>query len=212
VSLGLPETGRWIAKPQRARWGLQRLAPGGFILSNALFVLGVARKSFALAWLGIVLVVAIAGWLVYAVVSELAARRTQDADRALMDGAFGEQFSVELTIFVNGNAIGADRGVVWFADGLMGFSGTSASFVLAASDLVPQWGKAKGMSHDAIVLVGAPRRTHVVIAPVFGQTRAYRERLAQFMKAKAIPEGERHWPPLERYVEEPPILEPVVRR
>ncbi|RYG21066.1 hypothetical protein EON82_19425 [bacterium] len=136
----------------------------------------------------------------------------------MLDESFGDQFPVDVTISSSGKGLATDRGVLWFADGLMGFSGESASFVLAASDLAPRWDAAKRPKNwnqlppDAISLVGAPREAHIVITPLRGKWRAYRERLAAFMRADEEPRGERQWPPLYPYAEEPPALEPVVRR
>lgn len=133
------------------------------------------------------------------------AKRVRDADRELMDGGFGDQCFVELTIVVDRRRIGADRGVMWFADGLMGFSGRACSFVLAASDLEvgPTASGANGVRPypaDTLVLVGTPRPSYMVVTPLAGQ-EWYRTRLRTFLQDSEPGEGERCFPPLVPYGE-----------
>jgi len=138
-------------------------------------------------------------------------------DQALVDGGFGDQFPVELAIVVQANTIGVDRGVLWFADGLMGFSGSAASFVLASSDLEPT---EKGRHHPrsgqpypagAILLKRAPQEAYVVIIPLKGHEAGYEARLKRFEDESPTADAERFWPPLHCYVtDDAPFLEPAV--
>ncbi|RYG25418.1 hypothetical protein EON82_07180 [bacterium] len=139
-------------------------------------------------------------------------------DHALVDGAFGDQFPVEVTLVVEGERTGTDRGVVWFADGLMGFSGKALSFVLAASDVAAEWDESKRhitgkhLPPGSLVLVGTPKLAHVVVDPLRGHAEAYRERLNAFVAANEVSEWERYWPPLSPYSESPPVINQAVRR
>jgi hypothetical protein len=139
-------------------------------------------------------------------------------DQALIDGGFGDQFPAELTIVVDNKAIGSDRGAVWFADGLMGFSGSAASFVLASRDVeVREPGRdhpRSGQPYPAgtILLRGAPREAYVVVSPLSGHKEGYYLRLKRFQDEFASSDAERFWPPLKPYVEETPALEAAVGR
>lgn len=134
------------------------------------------------------------------------ARRVRPEDQALMDGGFGEQFLVEMTIVVGDKRLGTDRGVVWFAEGLMGFSGRATAFVLAPRDLRPNLVSKKREGKDplpagSIVLRGAPREAYIVVTPLGRQRRAYVAGLKRFMWSKKPSQSERCWPPLTRYRE-----------
>lgn len=199
-----PREGRWIAKPRRARW---QPWPVEWWVPVWMTLIGLSSLGdvFHQRWVRWILLGAMFAVAFGVALRNTWALRKGAADRFLVDGGFGDQFPAEITIVVEGKRIGADRGVVWFADGLMGFSGSSASFVLAARNLAPHYVKAhrppKGQptSYDVIVLRGAPRSALVSVAPLFGHIRAYRKRLEAFMAADEMPQGERHWPPLEPY-------------
>ncbi len=166
------------------------------------------RRGFPLVgliwWIVVFLIVLM---LLPASVRDLLGRRKSVRDFALADGAFGDQFPAEMTTVVNGARIATDRGVVWFLEGLTGFSGEASSFVLAASDLAPQWIRAKRhptgkeLPPNALALLGAARTAYLQIAPLMGHGKAYRKRFGEFMAANERPESERFWPPLERYEE-----------
>lgn len=144
--------------------------------------------------------------------------RMMPMDQALVDGGFGDQFPAELTIVVGNKAIGSDRGAVWFADGLMGFSGSAASLVLASNDIeVREAGRdhpRTGQPYPAgsILLRGAPCEAYVVVSPLSGHEEGYRLRLKQFQGEMASSDAERFWPPLQPYAEEASALEAAVGR
>ena len=205
-----PREGRWIAKPRKARRILQ-LGAWGALLGQAPNIIrqiveGVYGKGagYAALWTCIVLFVVLG---LYFAVREALAHRVQNADRAHLDGAFGDQFPIEVTIVANGKRIGTDRGVLWFADGLIGFSGGASSFVLAAWDVktYPKATAAKGMvtsrPSGSLDLIGAPAYAHMVVRALGKHHKAYLHRLEQFEKDTADPDAERFWPPLEPYDE-----------
>ncbi|RYG25417.1 hypothetical protein EON82_07175 [bacterium] len=129
------------------------------------------------------------------------------------EDAFGDQFAADVKLMVEGVPLAADRGVVWFAEGLMGFSGRSFSYVLAASDLSTERNasrrenKGKYIPTASLALAGAPKTAHVVVEPLYGHAQPYRERLRVFMAANESPQGERIWPPLSPYSESPSIAQ-----
>ena len=202
-----PREGRWIAKPRKPRFGIVYAAFTLVYLQillqvpNAIAHLTGSSRAACLAFLILATVP------VCVAVRVRLARRENASDRALVDAAFGDQFTAELTIVVNAKRIGADRGVVWFADGLFGFSARAASFVLAAQNIEPylpevrSFKLAQDLLPDSIALVHAPSAAFIVVTPVLGHEKAYRERLRRFMSDAETPESERLWPPLEPYRE-----------
>ena len=215
-----PHESRWIAKPSKPRWGVAQLAFSGLAiyLSMRVMDVGIDGKNDTLALIGLSVFVVLVTIIATAKVSEFVARHGKPSGTAVADAAFGDQFPVEIHLLVEGKQMGRDRGVLWFGDGLMGFSGHAFSFVLAAIDIAPQWEKLmrkntkKSYPQDAIVLRDAPRDAYFVVTPLAGRTKDYRKRLYEFKKANAVPAGERHWPPLHRYIpDEASSPEPLVR-
>ncbi len=137
--------------------------------------------------------------------SERRARTITGRDILLSDGDFGDQYLVEVTIVVEGMRIGLDRGAIWFADGVMGFNGRAASFVLAARDLEAQWfirgRRNERIPLDALVLVDYDKSAYLSIKPLGNSPRAFRSRLRQFFVAAESPATDRVWPPLTPYRE-----------
>lgn len=205
-----PKDGRWIARPQKARSFVQIGVFAGFIgqLPNLLHV---ALKPFfgeAGAWIGTLvfflsILILIGGYAL----RERRARRMRPEDFALVDGAFGDQYPVEVTIVAGGSRLGSDRGVVWFADGLMGFSGRAASFVLAPRDAQvcrtarPKTASRPALPANAIELLDAPVASHLVVHPLGGKEADFWERLRYFEMVKVPIVAERYWPPLVPYSE-----------
>lgn len=215
-----PKEGRWIAKPRKPRWVVPMVLVTVFSsqMPNWINLLSrPGRHSPVLLYLVALFVAAALIILVAVLVRERLARRTRREDLALVDGSFGDQYPVDVTIVANGVRIGSDRGVAWFADGLMGFSGGASSFVLASWDVAPRWGtkgrtKSVGaMPEGAIVLVDAPVPSYVVVSPSRTHWKSYRERLHAFEKESAGADAERFWPPLVPY-EEASVPTPVVRK
>lgn len=119
-----------------------------------------------------------------------------------MDESFGDQYLVEVTIVVGKDRLGTDRGVLWFSDGLMGFSGNATSFVLSGEDIRLQWKNKKrdtALPSHAILLQGAPRFAYFVVHPIGAAARKCFERLNLFELMGTKHEGERVWPPLVPY-------------
>ena len=212
-----PKQGRWIARPHKPPW-LWRTA--ALVLLLILYLLEGITEPFlnepwanVLRWSAVVVVPGVGCWLWW---QEKYACSMAPEDHTLVDGAFGDQFAVEMTLVVERKRLGTDRGVVWFSEGLMGFSGKASSFVLAASNLAAEWDESKRhitgkhLPPGPLVLVGTPKLAHVIVAPLRGHGEGYRERLRRFVAANELPEGERYWPPLFRYADVPPIIQPAV--
>jgi len=196
-----PGEGQWIAKPFRARYVQQGI---GFGL---LYIIYLVVNRFARAYLeidisifGVLTISAIAiGWKLWRTFEARRVKRPHPEDVILADGNFGDQYPAEIAVFARQRSLGMDRGVVWFSDGLMGFSGSSFSFVLSAKDIAPQWVGVKRDSRyptNSIVLKDAPVPGHLVVTPLGANNNLYRERLYRFSQAAESPTGERIWPPL----------------
>lgn len=215
-----PKAGRWIARPRRTRWIPQTFG-GIFLLSqlpdwlNLLF--GRDNHLLVVRIVAMVLIVVLLGVILFGIVRRRLARRIRAEDRALVDGSFGDQFPVEMTIVVGKQPIGTDRGALWFADGLVGFSGEVASFVLAARDVEVAWTSARSrpargaIPQGSLILVGTRVPSYVIVEPLGEHAKAFRERLRRFEGETADPDAERHWPPLAPY-DEAPALPPSEAR
>ncbi len=118
-----PREGRWIAKPLRPVWGLWDVDPYGspmiqFVLFIAILV-SPGRGTRLIVILGLILFT-----VVLLAIKEICLRWPRRRLRALLDRpAELDQTLAIVTVIVEGRRIGADRGVVWFADGALGFSG-----------------------------------------------------------------------------------------
>ncbi len=199
MSVG-PTQSRWIAKPRRVRWGISLFA---LSLAMTQFVtrgIVIARHQRTTSFLEYLLIVAsLVFILVFAAfwLRDLFRRRMTDEDRVVMDGGFGDQFPVEVTFTVRGIRLGIDRGVLWFSDGLIGFSGEAAAFVLSADDLFPPRPGSQGDS--SMAFRNAPKEGCVDVRPLGKTGRAYQKRLRQFFYDWDRTDGERFWPPLSPY-------------
>jgi hypothetical protein len=205
VSQVRPKEGRWIARPKRPRWVVPAmtlilfasLAPNWL---NPLFSRGPFGALFGLAAV-LILVMLVIGCVAF---KNLIVERRAPQDSAFVDGAFGDQFLVEVTIVAGKNRLGTDRGVLWFSDNLMGFSGAATSFVLSAKDVRVEkkaLGRDNQLPDNAIILKGAPRTGYFMIHPIGKAAKAYEQRLRAFLIMDVEHEGERVWPPLVPYDE-----------
>ncbi|RYG25416.1 hypothetical protein EON82_07170 [bacterium] len=137
--------------------------------------------------------------------------------RPIPDGSISDEFLAEVTIVVKGRRIGIDRGVVWFSEGLMGFSGPATSFVLAAWDVeLQRVGRMATMTESAIpagalLLVESPKPAYLLIQPLGRNRAAFRRRLIRFERESMGEDEERIWPPLHLYTAEPKPIEKAVR-
>lgn len=205
-SLPAPRRSYWIAKPRKPRFGI---VYAGFlgVYAQAFIQFPRLLEGGSHFWTALLILVPIVVLTAFFVSKQILGRRVRREDTTFVDGAFGEQFVVELTIAASNKRIGADRGVLWFSDGLMGFSGRAASFVLAAKDIQPACHKGKSVvkgrnfPSDALLLNDAPVVAHIILTPLRGYEKRYQERLKRFLWLDERPEGERFWPPLEPYNE-----------
>ena len=203
-----PQEGRWIAKPDRTPWYL-KLGASVVLLGQLPNLLRMVLEPFVgktyvwpviLSLSALVALVAL-GVCLAAIRRRAALRRKRSA---MMDEGFGDQFVVEVTMVADGKHLGTDGGVLWFADGLVGFTGASSSFLLASSDVrshqTPKTAKGRTtFPAGSLQLVGARRHAYVVISPASRDRKAYKERLRRFTLEFAPPDAERHWPPLVPY-------------
>lgn len=113
------------------------------------------------------------------------------------------EYPVEVVLQMNERKLGADRGVVYFENGRLGFVGSSFSFLLAAEDFVevPQSCFKLDSFPPGLTLKAAGGKAKVIVNPILGHGRDFRRALEGFFAENANPEGERQWPPLTQYVE-----------
>jgi len=212
---GEPVESRWVSKPQKPSLRFSVLFLLVALIQCITLSVGFIRLRDHLPaarypLLVLVLALYVTILVAYAVfwLRKYLRIRSTERDQRVMDGGFGDQFPVEVTLSADGQCLGMDRGVLWFADGLMGFSGDATAFVLAADDLAAPWSAAAASCEDpkkpidALVFRNAPRSGHVDVTPLRGSGKAYRRRLQRFFYDWDRPTGERFWPPLSPY--EPP--------
>lgn len=164
-------------------------------------------------WLGLFVTVLWAATLALALLlftaGELVFRRRNGKDRAFADApAEIPQYGVEVVFKSRGNALGADRGVAWFEDGLLGFSGERTSFLLAYEDFV--WSDLTGFN-----LVTAGRRDlplnlreqgALSIRPMWGSGANFRRQLRALIRERKASSRDRQWPPLRPYQKRESLL------
>ena len=214
-----PREGRWIARPGKPYPFKQPLSVlYGLILFPIVFLPALLSASGQVAYAAIATYVVVVA--VFATVTWLRMRNTlrlSEDDRRLTDYAFGDQYVVTIEIYVGGRSIGTDRGVVWFSEGLMGFSGQATAFVLAARDVEYQpTGRLATLDEPAIPagaieLVNAPRPTIIQFQPLGAGIADLYKRLRKFERETAAAEAERVWPPFTPY-SEAPLIEQAVQR
>jgi hypothetical protein len=202
-----PKTGRWIAPPKKARW----VAPAAiFILFSQLpnlfnTVFNAGRHSYIVSYILAAVFSVLALVLLTIALRTKFAARLRLKDKELAENAFGDQYLVEITIGSEQNRLGTDRGILWFSEGLMGFSGDATSFVLAAWDVEvpPKNGRHRDqkLPLHSIALVDSPVPGYFVIHPLNRDAAEYRKRLERFERESADFDAERTWPPLEPYAE-----------
>jgi hypothetical protein len=152
------------------------------------------------------------GGLLYRL-NELRVLRRHVGDDALTERPEGlEEYPVEIVIRLNEKPLGLDRGVVYFDRSLIGFVGSSASFLLAEEDLaVPKTGILTDFDvpFRKIKLNAAGGKADIQIRPLLGYGRAYRTALRRFLHDRTATDELRQWPPLVEYA--PPPKPEVVR-
>ncbi len=134
---------------------------------------------------------------------ELRMRTRSRRDRMFADHTPGAaEFAVEVVVRYAGKPRGADRGVVWFENGLLGFTGERTSFLLAYEDLQPprRWTLTEiDRAFLPLRLRPGNGKLEVAVRPMWGQGWGYRRALRRFLREKAPTEEARQWPPLAEY-------------
>lgn len=196
-----PRAGSWTAPPLPRR---KRVADYRWPLNLAFFLVMIAGwrggpavfSRLMLVSLAVFLAAILAEWL-----TELASLRRGRIDRSLAD-AHEEDYPVEINVVANGLLLGTDRGLVWFDGPLMGFSGRSTSFLLAATDLlqpeglvISEWDSPYRPLKPKV----AGGRVQVRVRPLLGFAGRYRRKMREFLHARKPADAERQWPPLEPY-------------
>lgn len=210
VGLG-PSPGQWLGKPQEPSLGFadfplsMRLVQ--YLFWPAYFFM-MFQVSTSHSQTGVWIVMGVLCLQAITLVAWLISRwrrwQASSRDRVLLEDIFGDQYLVEVVVSVEGEKGVADRGAIWFADGLMGFNGRAFAFALAACDLSqPAWEDEKRIDgrpypRRSLVLNGAPKPSYIFIIPLNGH-EWYWDSLKRFLTAHESTKGERSWPPLEPY-------------
>jgi hypothetical protein len=210
-----PKDGYWLAKPKPPRWSIDRYPAACLILYLSYWIfseIGLAAESPLIKHVSRGALLALVFAVVASKITRFIARRKTAFDESLMDDENRDQYAAEISVVVEGKPLGADRGVLWFSDGVMGFSGSSMAFVLAASDLLPNWISPTGKRRDkrlsklALGLLGAPKGAYLDVVPLVRHGDSFEKRYEEFDRTREMPQEERQWPPLERYA---PLVDPT---
>ncbi len=138
--------------------------------------------------------------------------RMMRADHAFSDASPGlTEYPVEIVVEAEGVCMGADRGFVWFEDGILTFNGSACSFALSADDLYPRRkidGKDPyyGLPADALRLRAMGRVATVRFLPLLGRHRlGFEYALGRFLASESTSDRSRQWPPLIHYNDVPKV-------
>lgn len=202
-----PRPGHWSGP---APSGAKRRLPFFSLLLIGVLAEGVAsllhfHTSFPIALVPIMVAV------LYMVHKESTATKR---DLALIEDEDDKEIClVRVTIRTSGHSVGVDRGVVWFSDQRLFFSGHRTSFVLGGQDLIPrlEWsnlklpGGLKELSDSMVALRHPDGPLFVSFLPlnmpngkpeIVSEMR-FRKRLAEFRKNTPFAHALRQWPPGE---------------
>ena len=202
-----PAPGRWTKPPPPEvpnRW----IVPGVVALLVSLIVAAFALQS-PLPLLGVGACVVLARDLPKT--RRVSERKITDADRRMIEDPDDKDVCLVLiTIVRDWRTVGEDKGVVWFADGRIFFSGHRTSFVLGGEDLLPKerwsiFASTEGglVFGDRTLPLDVDRGNAYVSfqALSYGDAREMRfsKRLTAFLKNPPQSRGPRQWPPFEPY-------------
>ncbi len=196
-----PREGRWLTKPKKPRVTFWSVYMGAhFLFVPARVVLTIQGATLLARTVTYGHALFLFGGLAVWGLNELRVRRRQRSDEALTERPQGlEEFPVEIIVRVNEQPLGMDRGVVYFDDGLMGFVGSSATFLLAAEDFE----RRKALTDLDVPFrpldLANGAKSDVRIKPLLGHGRAFRRRLRRFLRDGEPAQGPRQWPPLTAY-------------
>ena len=205
IALDAPDT-----TPAEGRWNKPRLAkkptPVSAVflvwLSTALVVASIVLNSL------LPVVLAVLAAILAAVLNESAAGtdlRIGDADQRLLEDPDDPDVClVLLTIRRDGRRVGTDKGAVWFADGLLLYSGHRTSFAIGGEDVLPRanWSAASLGDHVVPLRLERGSATLELRPLVYGngggpQEMRFLKRLYAFRNRPPRSRGPRQWPPLE---------------
>lgn len=210
ASLLAPQPGRWVAKPLKSRIGyaaIHAIASSLFLIFMFVALAAAPHLNKTSFWVCLPVFLEFFIVVPFWLANEYRVLRFTKADAALLERPENlEEFPVEITIRAGLRTIGADRGVVYFDQDLIGFSGGRTSFLLSARDLsyprVNSW-----LDFDQVyrpLSLNADNVTaEVAIRPLVGFGRRFRRRLRAFLRADVAAKVARQWPPLEPYQEQP---------
>ncbi len=200
-----PREGYWVtpaAKPRRS------------IRYRATIALAVAAIAMVWAWIGPGGSAIVAMGVVFCLLAWTnlppPTPRAKPDDFRLMEVADDPDVClVNATIVFDGRKIGTDRGVAWFSDGAMLFSGRRTSFAIGGEDVLPRsyWSeygreRASALPADAVPLRTVRPRTYVLLLPVnreedvaVQQARRFVTRRRKFRDRPEPSSVPRQWPP-----------------
>lgn len=214
-----PDVGKWHGKPGRLTfrdWLRILLQPRFESRTSAIIALsclmtivfGAALVNafvFGLGFCGMI------GLLAYLVIIGLRPEISPASDKDLClleDPTDIDLCLVEITIWRREQPVGKDRGLVWFGEGRLLFSGRRTSFAVGGEDVLPlsQWPKTiRKFGFDDYLPLRADLGSAGILFEVvpLGHTShahadRFTERLRAFRQRPPQSRGTRQWPPFER--------------
>lgn len=214
-----PKEGHWFARPKPVRRTLKKL-PDLAVIPALIATFGDSIcRMLGLQVPGWFPKLQVVGYgLLFALfviwkVNETVARRTLKADLQLSDRPEGiVEYLVEAVIFVDGKELAVDRGVVWFEEELLHFSGAATSFVLAATDIRPSVRFDPFGEEMKWMMLARPRTNAAIrLLPLSGfRNWGFRWAIRRFVRKRESVLKPRQWPPLHAFGEA--LEERVVER
>lgn len=193
-----PKDGAWLKPPPRFYVEKLRVP---------LVVATLALSYLALRFAWFYLVCAVAALQCLFILASTYRPRLSKADRRLIEDPDDlDVCLVDVKIMSNRRIIGVDRGIVWFGEGRLLFSGHRTSFALGGEDILPRSRRTKSMQARTNVLplrAGHGKAVLIfdLILPRAGPGEReirFVERLYAFRQRPLASRGPRQWPPFER--------------
>ena len=203
-----PAAGRWT-KPEPQAKPTSPLVVALACAAIGFSVVALALRSGPLAALAFLCFAPVAGSVEFV---KKDPRRITSEDRMLLEDPDDlDACLVLLTIVRDGRMIGTDKGVVWFADGMLLYNGHRTSFAIGGEDLLPQarWSSLAFppsqiyLDDRTVPLRVARGSAFVRLQPLTAgagtspNEMRLLKRLYAFRRRPPVSKGPRQWPPFD---------------
>lgn len=201
-----PAEGRWVVAPERqvrSRGSRIAVAIALMLLVDGFLYHGLSGLFWAFVWDTV-------GLLVWSNLAPTGPAGAGPDDLRLFETSDDPDVClVEVTIVHDDHEVGTDRGVAWFEDGALLFSGAKTSFAIGGQDVLPRsfWGEygrecATALPRDAIPLRTTRPRTYLRIVPLDRNEKVAAEQTARLLRERqtfrerpTLSPLSRQWPP-----------------